>query len=170
MPKGDLLVGTSGGLSYFSKGNVGEVLTVTSNTSTDIHWAPIPPAPLQNNYHFAKDASESSTTSTTYLQKLRLTTSSVPAGTYHIAYAWTWKYSLITADFKARCRVDSNTIVDEIIITPSSVAVNQQNIVSSFDNIVLGAGTHTVDIDYSSSDVLGTASIKNTKIELYKIG
>ena len=110
----------------------------------------------------------STTTSTTYQQKLRLTTESLSSGTYKIAWTYDWGMTSTNYSFQARVRVDSSTELTSHLEEPKDGTVGQRRQVSSFATILLTSGVHTIDIDYCTSNSAGTARIQNAKLEIWR--
>jgi len=126
-----------------------------------------PPSLIQFSY--AIDLTESSTNSTTYQQKLRLTVSGIPSGNYRIAWSYDWRESKANNQFLARVQVDDTDEIFTYVASPY-VDVNYWSPVATFyyyENLV--SGTHYIDMDYASSSTGATAYIKNTKIEFWRI-
>ena len=102
----------------------------------------------------------SSTTSTTYQQKLRLSLTNLVAGTYTVSWHGQIQHSdTITAQrVRAQIELDNTTVLSE--------AQNNWDFPHTFSGVwvgSLGAGNHTFDVDYSAVSA-GTASISQVHI------
>lgn len=104
----------------------------------------------------------STTTSTSFQQKLRLTTNSLPSGTYRIG----WQFSVFcdaTGDVTSRVELDDTTELDHHSIDNSTDDYNSNG---GFSYHTF-SGVHTIDIDYKAT--AGTAKIKYARIEIWRI-
>lgn len=123
-----------------------------------------------SEYHYAESEAESSTTSATYQEKLKLTTGSLPAGDYLIK--WCAEVRTTDEDMNYRCQVDDSTIVNEAEHSLGSKGAegtyDYYVTVGGFRELTLGAGVHTVDIDYNDSSG-GTAFIRRARITVWRI-
>jgi len=134
-------------------------------------WSPSDPSSGIFGTQFQESASdsESSTTSTAWQQKLKMTTPSLPAGTYRIGWSYEWRYSLASQDFRGRVQVDDTTTVAEQRQEPKDPNSNQSHPASGFGYVTLGAGSHEIDIDYCASSGGNTASIKRARLEIWRV-
>lgn len=105
-------------------------------------------------YGYIQDAEStvsSSTTSSTYQQKLRLTTpSTMPYGTYMVYWHWTWYYSINTGDAGFRVQLDDTTTLQEWEKEPKDSSTDQDNTISGFYRLLNISGSHDIDVDYKS--------------------
>lgn len=62
-------------------------------------------------YKLAKAASVTTTTQVNWIQKLRLTTDSIPAGDYRISWRFQWNHDAAGSDFESRLQLDDTTDV-----------------------------------------------------------
>jgi hypothetical protein len=120
-----------------------------------------------SNYFVAEDAAQTDTTSITYVRKLRLTASGVQAGNYRIDYYSEWLHSKTSTTFGYKVDVDDTTIIHETSFTPANST--SWYTISGFDYYTLTSGTHTFDIEFLSSSTGSTSSIRNAKIEVWRI-
>jgi len=120
-------------------------------------------------FHFNTSLGESSTNSTSWVNKMTLTVSGIPNGNYRIAWAFSWRHSKTNTDFYSRIQIDDTNEIFYYVASPY-VDVNYWNPVSSFYYYdVLTSGTHYIDLDYSSSSTGSTSYIKEAKIEFWRI-
>lgn len=107
---------------------------------------------------------ESSTTSTTYINKLTVNTGSIPAGTYQMNW-----YAEITNEIKekkvdVRCQLDVTTIAEIVNVPPANLAW------VSFGGcyrVTFGSqATHTLTIDYKTT--LNTAYIRRARLVIWR--
>jgi len=118
-------------------------------------------------FQYAESEGESSTTSTSYQEKLNLTTPSLGAGTYRVGWYYEWKFSNGNFEFKNRVQVDDAITLKETETTPRSVGDWQG--AAGFDYVVLAAGTHNIDLDYCSSKKNKTARIRKARLEIWRV-
>jgi len=118
-------------------------------------------------YQFAKDDSESTTTSTSYVNKLRLTTPALPVGKYRIGWFWEYRRSSIANDWKGRVRLDEATDLSEINV---EVKDNSNYFsASGFDEVEFASeATHTFDIDYGG-ETNKTSYIRRARLEIWRV-
>lgn len=121
------------------------------------------------NSQNAEDLTLSTTTSTTPIQKLRMTTPSLPTGTYRIGWSYSWYFTSGANDFAAQVQVDDNPSL--ILIQqqegPADVGTDQRHLVGGFAYITFGTpGTHDVDLDFFRVGGVGTAGIQDARLEI----
>lgn len=115
---------------------------------------------------YVQDLSESSTTSTDYQPKLRLTTSSLPAGVYRAAWYSGVKANASSKIVVARVIIDSDPAQE---IGSIESGGNSYIPFSGFSHNTLTAGVHTIDINFKCGMASMTAYIRNARIELWRI-
>ena len=127
-------------------------------------------------YQYAESDAVSITTSATFQQKLRLTTSSLAAGTYRIGWSYQWNHDSTSNGFEGRVQIDDSTEVmfhqqepQDSAGTFGSTGSDQQHQLSGFKHISLSSGVHTIDIDYRTNSAGNESSIWNTRIELWRV-
>ncbi len=128
-----------------------------------------------SEYQYAESLTVAVTNSTTLIQKLRLTTSNLPAGTYRLGWSWLFNHDSNGDDFLGRVQLDDITTYGEIQVEPKDSAgnfnatgSNQKYPVCGFANIVL-SGLHTVDIDFATSNAVNESSIWDARLELWRV-
>ncbi len=122
-----------------------------------------------NGFQYAESDIESSTTSATYQQKLKLTTPSLASGNYIVQ--WAAEVRTTDQDMLIRCQLDDTTLINE---HKHSTGTNGPDGTSTYFTSVGGFkrvalnGIHNVDIDYHN-DGGGTAFIKRVRIMLWRV-
>ncbi len=106
--------------------------------------------------------SESNTSSTSYQQKLRLTTDSLPSGTYRIG----WSYEIDGNGDTSRARVELNDD-DELSYYEYDSSLADFIQVSGFKYESL-SGVNTIDIDYSMISS-GEIDIRRARLEIWRV-
>lgn len=119
-----------------------------------------------SEFQEASSDTESSTTSSTFQQKLRMTTSSLPSGTYRIAWYYEWRLTITTNDFKAQVQINDTITLMEHQQEPQDSGDDQYNNHSGF-YYSTGSGVLNIDIDYSSG--AGTAYIRRARLEIWRV-
>lgn len=122
-----------------------------------------------SEYHFAESEGEETTILGTYQQKLKLTTSVLPAGDYHIE--WTAEIKTSDNDMLARCQVDDTTIINEVEHSEGPLEESgypYYTVVSGFRKLTLTNAAHDIDIDYNDNGG-GTAFIRRARITLWRV-
>jgi hypothetical protein len=117
----------------------------------------------------AASAGLSTTTSTAYQQKLRLTTGAIEAGTYRVGWMYDWQMTSNNYNFDAQVQVDDTTTLMNHVEEPQDTATTQRHQVSGFAYVDLTAATHNIDLDYRSSNTSGTSRIQNARLELWRV-
>jgi len=121
-----------------------------------------------NNYHGNFDEDLSSTTSTDWQQKLRLSVTNLQSGNYHIAWFYEWAYANGNFNFKCRVQIDDDIILSEQTTRPP-VGNTSYYMSSSGFSINYLSGDHYIDLDYCSSRSGRTACIRSTRIVLWRV-
>ena len=116
-------------------------------------------------YGWNSSEAESSTTSTTYVNKVTYTTSTIPAGYYRIGWQFEWRRGSTTNDFRARVQIDNTTDIMEM--NEESKDSNSWHPAAGFDIVQLTAGTHTIDIDFAGETTGSTSYIRRARIEFW---
>lgn len=122
-----------------------------------------------NNRANAASDALSSTSSTAYQQKLRLSVASVPAGTYRIGVSFLWSYSNAARNFDAQVQVDDTTTIWYMYVGPARGSATERIPASGFAYVTFGSsGNHDIDLDYRASNVVDTAYIILAKLEFWR--
>jgi|GEM_PF-3482140 len=124
--------------------------------------------PFGTQLAYDSDATTSSTTSTTYQQKLRLDLGGLPEGTYRVGFQTEWQYSSTARSISIRLEADDTTTVVELSIEPKDPA--DWNTVTGFYFVTLSEGDHFIDIDWKSEKNTETSKLRNTRIEFWRVG
>jgi hypothetical protein len=138
---------------------------------TDGRWgqvgsAGVPPT-FGAHYQKAESLGESTTTSSSFQRKLRLTTPTLPAGDYHIQ----WSCGAYSDDRNLALRVqvdDSTTLFQS---DDFERVDNDFFPLSGHADVTLSAASHTVDLDYAqgTSAESGSARIKYARITIWRV-
>lgn len=121
------------------------------------------------NYSSAEDLTESINPSTTFVQKLRLTTTSVPAGDYLISWSYTWGNENTFDDTLVRIQQDDSTDLWNAREEPKDSGTDQRNASGGFAQVTLTAGVHTFDMDFATSDTNEDARIQQSRMMFWRV-
>lgn len=120
-----------------------------------------------SEYQHIESLSESSTGSTTYVQKLQMTTTDLPSGNYMIMVSWDMGATQNRKNVKGRARLnDTGTYLatfDNLIDGSGDYVY----VTVSAHHIKSLSGVNTIDIDYAKDG--GNAKIRNANITLYRV-
>ena len=120
-----------------------------------------------SEYHSDEDLSEQTTTSTSYVNALTFTTSTVPSGTYRVGWSYEWQGNT-GRDFESRVQVDDSTTLMEVNMEAKDN--NSWHGVGGFGNITFGSDdTHTIDFDFATEASDRTMRIRKLRLEFYRI-
>lgn len=155
----------------------GPGIGVTVNPASDtVTIEYLGPSLYGRDYTYAESLGITSTTSETFLQKLRLTTPNIAAGTYRVGWSYTWNHDRIFSDFEAQVELDDTTQIwlhtEEPADSFSSylgTGTNQKLTSSGFRILNLTSGVHTFDLDFRTNDNSDLSSIWNATIEFYRV-
>jgi len=118
----------------------------------------------------AASEGESSTTSDEFQQKLRLTTPSLPAGTYRIG--WYCELSAGAANDPAKFQVqldDTTTLGGKTTKWSMTYSQGLWEPTEGFAYAILTADTHTIDLDYAAYNSGDTIYIKRARLEIWRV-
>jgi len=108
-----------------------------------------------------------STTSVSFLNALDTGNLNVPAGTYRVGWYLEWSISNSSYPFVCRLLMDNETsIMETNIRTPDA---SSWNVMSGFKYVIVSSGTHYVDVDFKSTKSGKTASIRNIRLEFWRV-
>ena len=162
--KGDLLVRNATVTTRLPVGTNGQRLQADSTQASGLIWTTPTNANFGTEFQSASSLTESSTTSITFVQKLKLTTTVLPAGNY-----------MICANIAAKSNANNKTTEVQIQIDDTTVIYTMQARNDQYMQVGLfgrvqafTAGSHTIDIDYRSVDAL-TSYIRDAEIVIWRV-
>ncbi len=117
------------------------------------------------DYAYAKSEDTSSTTSNSFVQKLRLTTPSLMAGDYRISWYFEANVSSHNSEIRYRVELDDTELLAEPIYEPRD---KEWHSASGWDVRNMTPGIHTIDIDYKSM-TNKTAKIRRARLEIWRV-
>ncbi len=121
-------------------------------------------------YTYVASEGESSTTSSTFQQKLRMTTGSLPSGDYRLGYQWMQNYDRSkSADNEVRVEQDDTTQLVGPVQVIAKIDDEEQGyyLMGGFKKVTL-SGVHTFDIDFRETNN-ETTRIKQARLELWRV-
>lgn len=124
---------------------------------------------LGQEYAYAEDLGASTTSSTAFVQKLRLSVSGIPAGIYRIGWCYTWNLTSTGDDFLGQIEVDDT---DQLWLHRQEAkdsGADQQFAADGFAETSLSAGSHDIDLDFATSDGGETAEISQARIVFWRV-
>jgi hypothetical protein len=120
-------------------------------------------------YSYTIEDSQTDTTSTSWQQKARVSVNGVPTGYYRFAWYYEWQYSSTSRDFQAQVQVNDTSTVASHRQEPQDRGSDQWAPASGFYYVYLEEGNHYVDLDFRSSNSSDTASIRNARLEFWRL-
>ena len=146
--------------------------TVTNAETNSITLIDEPSGQIYGSqYNYAESLGTSTTTSSTFVEKLRLSTTDLPLANYVVSW-----YSEIHnevddkfSEFRVRIEQDDTTELGLLAINGriSNAPYEQWTPFTGFRRLENITGIHTFDIDFSISTE-GTAAIRRTAIQLFR--
>ena len=109
----------------------------------------------------------STTTSSTFINKLTLTTTSLPAGDYILFWSYITNGSNNNTQVESRVRKDGAT--DLFLVTNKASTAGSQFSNSGHDVQVALSGVHTFTVDYRFAGGAGSAGIQDVHLTLWLI-
>jgi len=153
-----------GGSSYIC------ILGHTNQTPPNVtYWQPFAAACVFGQYYQSAVSETSvSTTSTTFQNKLTMTTPSLPSGTYRIGWQYMWQISSTSVQFRGRTMLNGATTLQNFTIIPQSATTTLRHPISGFYNTGTISGVQTITIDYCVLTT-GTAYIEGARLEIWQV-
>lgn len=108
----------------------------------------------------------SSTTSTSFQNKLTLTTPSVPAGLYRVGFFYEWNGSHGGYDVRVEVRHESTVLAYNTKAPEDSDAYES---VGGYKYVNLSGGVEDFHIKYRTQNSSGTARIRRARLELWRV-
>ena len=121
-----------------------------------------------DEYTYVEDLAADSTTSATFVQRLRLTTGSVPLGIYRVGVSFTANVDDTGESAQARLQVDDSEVIWSVFAETKDAGTDQEISVFGWATIGLLPGVHTVDLDYAITGG-ATLRITNPRIEFWRV-
>jgi hypothetical protein len=158
-------VGTFGGATTIPVITVNSKGLVTGVTTAAVSGGGGGSSIFGSEFYEASNEASSTTTSTTYVQKLRLTTGTLPDGKYRIGWYAELNQSSTTSRARLRVQVNDTFTACDSHEEPQDVANWMPHSGFVFYS---GSGVFNVDMDYSAVGG-GTAAIVRARLELWRV-
>ena len=130
-------------------------------------WQPGSRKTFGQNYQEGTSLVEDSTAGTSLTQKMRLTTSSVPAGTYVIKVTYRFGQSSDSYVTRIRAQIDDTTTVLDVNSCVGYAGGGTRKTGGFWIIATLTAATHNIDLDYCAVGG-GTAYLSDARISLWR--
>jgi len=118
-------------------------------------------------YGWALEDVQSSSNSTSWINKLTYTSAILPKGYYRLGYYFEWRRDTTGNDFLARIQI--NNIITIMEMNEESKDVYSWHPVSGFNIVYLDNTNCTIDLDYSGETTANTSYIRRARIEFWRI-
>lgn len=122
------------------------------------------------------DATVRSSGSTSWQQAARLSTGSIPAGTYRVGWSFNWNHDDKGSQFKAQIEQDDTTqlhLQEEKPVADDgsfgATGTKEKYASSGFRFVSLSAGSYTFDLDFSTETAGKTSSVWNARLEFWRV-
>jgi len=144
----------------------GQVLTAT--TGSNATWQN--PSVFGENFQTADDTAFDSTTSAIFQLRQRLTTPSLPSGTYRIEFLVLYNSRSPTTSIEIEVLVNSTRLFngDSFVKEGKDANVDQREHFTGSD-FYTGNGVLNIDINYRRSRGSGTPAVRYSKISIWRI-
>jgi len=125
-------------------------------------------------FHEIKSDNVDTESGLSFVNKVSLVTSSLPAGSYYIGWNYQWNYDQTNNDFLGRVTLDGVPSLMEHRQEPKDSGgtgpggSNQAHQLSGHDIVVLTAGIRTINIDFASGNG-DTAAIWNARLVMWRV-
>lgn len=120
------------------------------------------------NIYYAEDSSDTSTNSTSYVERMSLTKVFL-AGDYLIDVYYAWSQDSNSVNFMAEVTLDTVRIGEEHIQEISQKTGNQRNLVYRRFKVTLTADTHTIALNFATSSAAEYSYICDSSITVQKV-
>lgn len=148
--KGDLIVENGSNAIRLGVGTNGQVLTADSTQASGVKWeTPAGGGVFGTEYKKNSSEAETCTTSTSFQQKLRLTTGVVPAGDYIVFFSFEWNTDdeRTTAGFRVQLD-DSENLLNILPENGSDEDDAGHKHFGGHKVVTLTNASHNIDMDY----------------------
>jgi len=117
-------------------------------------------------YVWGGDETQTTTNSTTPVQKARLTVANIAAGYYRIGWYYEWLRDSVANDYNARVQIDDTTTIMEQ--TEESQDPSSWYIEGGFYIAQLTSGNHFIDFDHYGESTFNTSYTRRLRLEMWR--
>ncbi len=139
------------------------------STTNSVVWQPI--SVFGDDYVYESSDSTSSTSSTSYQRKLRLSAYNLPAGDYRINWYYEWSSTGSYwggGAFRARVQINNTTTIMEYDTNPSDYGNDRWKPASGFYVGSL-SGDVDIDLDYCISNNNYSSYIRRARLDIWRV-
>ncbi len=123
-----------------------------------------------SQYHYAEDLTRVTTSSNSFVQRLRLNVNITKAGLYRISTSFTWDSTRADRSILAQLEVDDTTTIWDMRDESTDTAATQQRFaLGTAETELVLLGVHTIDLDFARSGSPATVAIDQARIEFWRI-
>ena len=117
-----------------------------------------------NEYTYAEREAESTETGTAFVNKVTLTTATIPAGDYHIQWSLEMKSSASNRDVEMQVDLDAGTILNN-----TTIRLDEYIALGGHKRATLTNAVHTVEIDFRRITGGGTCYVQRARISMWRV-
>lgn len=154
----------------------GDAFIVTDVTAGAANWELITNRVMSGQIGQAESLGVTTHNSTTYLEKLSLSATSLAAGQYLLFWSYTWNIDSSSQNFQARIQEDNTT---DLLVHVEEATDNTGNYAGTGSDqrypasgvilTTVGAGNHQWDIDFQAPNATTEVSMWDARLVLYRL-
>jgi hypothetical protein len=123
-----------------------------------------------SQFYEASSDIQSQTTLATFQNKVSLSVNVTLPGTFRVGWTYSWSHGNSSGSFQGRVRVNNTTDIHNFVSRPINTAVTQLYSVSGFAYIKLdNKQLNTITLDYCSGTAGNTSSIRQARLEIWRV-
>jgi hypothetical protein len=124
-------------------------------------------AEFGKKWGYEEDTGESSASNSTWVQKVRLSVSSLPEGDYLLMFAMIAYSSANSVVVGMRIEADDTTVLCSTLVKPGQTEAEVPCM--QFARLSSISGSHTYDLEFNLSGGSGTAYVRQARIAIYRV-
>jgi len=144
-------------------GTSGQVLTTDGSGSLSFS-APV----FGSEHQEAESSGVSTTTGSTWKEKLEIVTGSLPSGKYRIGWYYEWQHTGTAGDVEVRLQVNNGPGHMNQLTETYDLGTDQWRSASGFVYKTAFSGINTIELDYRNRTA-GTTGIRKARLEIWRI-
>ena len=119
---------------------------------------------------YAENTTPADTTSAVFAEYLSMVTPVLPAGTYRLGWNFNFEASTAATIGEYRIQIDDSAVIPDVDVETLGIASSfERKAFSNRSHEVLLAGSHKIDIDFRRSGGVGTFTIDDAKLEIWRV-
>jgi hypothetical protein len=150
-------------IKYAGSGNIDLYQKLSSTTYNQLSSI------FGSQFFQASSEIQSQTTLATYQNKVTLNFNVTLSGTFRIGWTYSWSHGNSSGSFQGRVGVNNTTDVHNFVSRPINTAATQSYNVSGFAYQNLSQGNNMVTLDYCSGTAGNTSSIRQARLEIWRV-